>query len=80
MQVENWKEFQPNFKYLLFLPNYKDLESVNASIRSSCHLPEKCELRDLLRFLINSMGHDSVEVRALTLKKLKFVSSADQIS
>ena len=48
-------------------------------IRSACRLPEKAELRDLLRFLINSMGHDSGEVRALTLKKLKFVSGADKI-
>ena len=51
-------------------------------IRSACRLPpHKAELRDLLRFLINSMDHDSVEVRALTLKKLKFLfrSSHDQL-
>ena len=32
--VEKCEHFRPNLKYLLFLPNYKDLDAVNASIRS----------------------------------------------
>ena len=33
--VEKCDHFRPNLKYLLFLPNYKDLDAVNSSIRSS---------------------------------------------
>ena len=61
--VEKCDHFRPNLKYLLFLPNYKDLDAVNASIRSACRLPpHAAELRDLLRFLIHSTDHDSAEV------------------
>ena len=45
--------------------------------RSACRLPSHApELRDLLRFLTYSLGHDSAEVRALSLKKARFLFRA----
>jgi hypothetical protein len=78
--VRNREELREHFKLLFFLPNYKDLEPINASIRKICRVPENADLRDLLGFVLNSMNHDSVEVRTLTLKKLIFVSAKQTCS
>ncbi len=72
--IEKQDELRDQFRNLFFLPDRGDLREVNGAVRSGCRQPESMDVRDSLRFLLNSIDHDSVDVRSFTLKKLKTVS------